>query len=182
MKQKRLFTARWNKETSARKTVSLTECCDCAGKRKRRHEKQIIPSCPVQEGGSCGELSQKPKAVEAIERGSGGSPSMMLRSPKAHGRRNMRKTIEMPKISLARSLLKSTKRSRTSGQGGRGNGKTKEKEQDHANTPLCVCGQQPLAPVLSSPRRLGRADAGQRRWLGPEASWCWCSAKGLVLL
>lgn len=71
----------------------------------------------------------------------------MLRSPKAHERRNMRKTIEMPIIPLARELLKSTDRSRTSGRGGRRNGKTKDKEQDHADTSLCACGQQPLVPV-----------------------------------
>lgn len=100
---------------------------------------------------------------------------MTLRSPKAHGSRNTRKTIEMPIISLAREMLKSTKRSRTSGRGGRGSGKTKAKERDRAIASLRECGQQPLVPVpcptiSSSPRRPGRADSGCRRWPGPEAA------------
>lgn len=128
----------------------------------------------MQGGGSCGELSQKPRAVAVIERGSSGSPGVMLRSPKARGRRNMRKTIGTPIISLARELLKSTKRSRTSGGGGRGNGKAADEEQDHADTSLCECRQQPLFPVLHPTISLGcllqgRAGTGQRCWLGSEA-------------
>jgi len=69
----------------------------------------------VWEGGSHGELSQKPGAAAVIGRGGGGSPGLVLRSPKAGERRNMRKRVEMLTMSLARDPLKSTKRSRRSG-------------------------------------------------------------------
>lgn len=90
-----------------------------------------------------------PRAAAVIERGSGGIPGVMLRSPKARGRRNVRKTIEMPIIITVKGAAKSTNRSKPPGRGGRGNGKTKDKDQDHADTSLSVCGQQPLLPALS---------------------------------